>query len=66
MNVGAKPTVAALDFFGRPIAAKVIELDGDEENETDVTLAPPPKKRVKVFYKYHEGKSCTVARLGPS
>lgn len=51
-----KLAAAALDFFGRPVAAKVIVLDGHEDNDESTALAPPPKKRVKVFYKFHEGE----------
>lgn len=61
-QVDPKSIAAAVDFFGRPIAAKIIVLDEDGENDENAAPAPPPKKRVKVFYKYHEGKFAVMPK----
>lgn len=49
-----KSTMVAVDFFGRPVRAAVLSAQNLPNDETEVR--PPPKKRVKVFYKYHEGQ----------
>jgi len=46
----------AVDFFGRPIVSKAIDIDENEAPD----VAFPPKKKAKVLYKYHEGFSNAV------
>lgn len=46
----------AVDFFGRPIAARFAIPDDEQENDESLVSAPPARKRAKIVYKYHEGE----------